>query len=120
MSSEPQTEKIAEEHFKDGLAFSKLGDDRRTFESYKKDPLLPYASSVHIIELIGLVVSGWLMFRSLIVSSDMLKKSDDPFYQHKIDSCLFFSTNLLTKTQSLKRLVIEGSEAIILPKVSNL
>mgnify|MGYP001159802557 CR=1 FL=1 len=90
------------------------------FESYKKDPLLPYASSVHIIELIGLVVSGWLMFRSLIVSSDMLKKSDDPFYQHKIDSCLFFSTNLLTKTQSLKRLIIEGSEAIILPKVSNL
>ena len=37
MSSEPQTEKIAEEHFKDGLAFSKLGDARRTFESYKKD-----------------------------------------------------------------------------------
>ena len=36
MSSEPQTEKTAEEHFKDGLAFSKLGDDRRTFESYKK------------------------------------------------------------------------------------
>ena len=90
------------------------------FESYKKDPLLPYASSVHIIELIGLVVSGWLMFRSLIVASDMLKNSDDPFYQHKIDSCLFFSTNLLTKTQSLRRLIIEGSEAIILPKVSNL
>ena len=90
------------------------------FESYKKDPLLPYASSVHIIELIGLVVSGWLMFRSLTVASDMLKNSDDPFYQHKIDSCLFFSTNLLTKTQSLRRLIIEGSEAIILPKVSNL
>ena len=36
MSSEQHAEKTAEEHFKDGLAFSKLGDDRRTFESYKK------------------------------------------------------------------------------------
>ncbi len=36
MSSEQQAEKTAEEYFKDGLAFSKLGDDRRTFESYKK------------------------------------------------------------------------------------
>ena len=36
MSSEQSSEKTAEDHFKDGLAFSKLGDDRRTFESYKK------------------------------------------------------------------------------------
>ena len=36
MSSQQQKEKTAEEHFQDGLAFSKLGDDRRTFESYKK------------------------------------------------------------------------------------
>ena len=36
MSTEQQSEKTAEEYFKDGLAFSKLGDDRRTFESYKK------------------------------------------------------------------------------------
>ena len=35
MSSEQQAEKTAEEYFKDGLAFSKLGDDRRTFEGYK-------------------------------------------------------------------------------------
>jgi hypothetical protein len=36
MSTEQQSEKTAEEYFKDGLAFSKLGDDRKTFESYKK------------------------------------------------------------------------------------
>ena len=36
MSSQQQAEKTAEQHFQDGLAFSKLGDDRRTFESYKK------------------------------------------------------------------------------------
>ena len=36
MSTEQKSEKTAEEHFKDGLAFSKLGDDRITFESYKK------------------------------------------------------------------------------------
>ena len=36
MLSKQQPEKTAEEHFKDGLAFSKLGDDRKTFESYKK------------------------------------------------------------------------------------
>ena len=60
------------------------------FESYKKDPLLPYASSVHIIELIGLVVSGWLMFRSLIVASDMLKKLDDPFINIKNTVFVFF------------------------------
>jgi len=36
MSSEEPSEKTAEDYFKDGLAFSKLGDDRRTFESYKK------------------------------------------------------------------------------------
>ena len=36
MSTKQQSEKTAEEYFKDGLAFSKLDDDRRTFESYKK------------------------------------------------------------------------------------
>jgi tetratricopeptide (TPR) repeat protein len=36
MSSPEQSDKTAEAHFQDGLAFSKLGDDRRTFESYKQ------------------------------------------------------------------------------------
>ena len=36
MSSQQQSEKTAEQYFQDGLAFSKLGDDRKTFESYKK------------------------------------------------------------------------------------
>jgi hypothetical protein len=79
-----------------------------------KSPQTVAASAVTYLKLIGTVIGGWLMARAALAAFKRIKTGEiQPFLNKKINSCRFFSDQILIQAPVLSYTVIHGWASFI-------
>ncbi len=80
-----------------------------------RDPRLPAAASVPVLELAGTVVGGWLMAKALLVAKARIAAGDDDagFLEAKIATARFYADHILPQAKALGEIVVRGSESVM-------
>ena len=82
----------------------------------KADPRGVYAGAVNYLQVAGLLLTGWMMARSMMVSLDAMSEDPD-FHEAKVLTARFYAESILPGATSLAQTVINGGETISRAKV---
>ena len=83
-------------------------------DSVTSDPDLGSAVGVDYLMLAGNVVCAWLMGQSAIAAARHIESgSKDHFYQHKIDTAIFFAEHILPRAEAQLLMVKSGSSSVM-------
>jgi alkylation response protein AidB-like acyl-CoA dehydrogenase len=82
----------------------------------KVDPVGVYAGAVNYLQVAGLLLTGWMMARSMMVSLDAMSEDPD-FHEAKVLTARFYAESMLPGATSLAQTVINGGETIARAKV---
>jgi alkylation response protein AidB-like acyl-CoA dehydrogenase len=80
-----------------------------------KNPRLPAAAAVPYLRLWGTVAAGWQLARSAHIAAAKLKSgaADKTFLQSKIETAGFYMTQIMPQTESLKQVIVGGSQSVL-------
>ena len=82
--------------------------------SNASDPQLTAAAASSYLELAGITCGGWMMAKSAALSDEKLKDSAcEPFYAAKMDSAVFYCSQIMPFTSSLLNVIQNGSTDIV-------
>jgi alkylation response protein AidB-like acyl-CoA dehydrogenase len=81
----------------------------------ERDPRLPAAASVPMLQLFGTVTGGWLMARAALAARRKLdaNEGDPDFYRAKITTAEFYASHELPQAQGHLRAIRDGSDATL-------
>ena len=82
----------------------------------KADPGGVYAGAVNYLQVAGLLLTGWMLARSMMVSLDAMSEDPD-FHEAKVLTARFYAESILPSATSLAQTVINGGETIARAKV---
>ncbi len=84
-------------------------------EAAQRDPRLPAAASVGMLNLLGVVTGGWLMARAALAARRRLQagEGDAAFCKAKLATAEFFASHDLIDAPALLRTMREGSESVL-------
>jgi butyryl-CoA dehydrogenase len=73
-----------------------------------------FAGSVPYLKLAGILLSAWQMARAALAAQACLNRQEDStFSQAKIDTVLFYLTQILPQTTGLRIAITQGGEAVM-------
>jgi 3-(methylsulfanyl)propanoyl-CoA dehydrogenase len=101
----------------DGLdALSEVGD--WISKEAARDPRLPAAASVDILRLIGTVIGGYHMARSVLAAAARLnaQEGDPEFLNAKIATARFYAEHIMPQVRALLPIIVNGSQSVMLLK----
>jgi acyl-CoA dehydrogenase len=114
-TNEEPTCAVVRTALKEGLdALSKVSD--WIFMEAARDPRLPIAASVHILRLMGTVIGGYQMARTLLAARARLdaNEGDPEFLNAKIATARFYAEQIMPQVNALLPAIIGGSESVML------
>ena len=84
-------------------------------EAARRDPRLPLAAAVPMLELTGTVLGGFELARAALRAQALLEQGtgDPAFLKGKLQTARFYATSVLPGAAALAHAVIEGSAAIV-------
>ena len=84
-------------------------------DAAKRDPRLPAAASVHVLNLFGTVIGGYEMAKAALAAARRLDAGDgDPhFLQAKIATARFYAEQIMPRAASLMPIIVHGSHSVM-------
>ena len=84
-------------------------------DATKRDPRLPAAASVHVLNLFGTVMGGHEMARAALAAKRRLDAGDgDPrVLQAKIATARFYAEQIMPRAASLVPIIVHGSQSVM-------
>ena len=84
-------------------------------EAAPKDPRLPAAAAVPLIDLLGLVLGAHQLAKGARAARAHIDggQGDSGFHQAKLDTARFFATGLLPEAASLRARIVRGSGSVM-------